>query len=109
MIMTRVKNEKTVKAMESLAHLVLNDDFMREYKTELSIAAGLFLKETIEYKNKEGGCVGFIAPLEDGKFIIDSLYSLANGNFNEVDLEEFSCKFIAAIITSKAAKEMGLI
>ena len=109
MVKASVKNKKTVKAMESLAYLVLNDDSMLNYKADLSIAAALFLKEIKWYNGKEYAYVALICPEEDGRFIINSLCSIAKGDFNKVDLEDFSCKLLAAIRTAEAAKEFGLI
>ena len=109
MFKASVKNEKTVKAMESLAYLVLNDDFILEHKAELSIASVFFLKEIKWYNGKEDAYVALILPEEDARFIINSLCSIAKGDFNEVDLEDFSCKLLAAIRTAEVVKEMGII
>ena len=109
MLKASVKNENTVKAMESFAHLVLNDDFMLNHKAELSIAAALFLKEMKWYNGKEDAYVALICSEEDGKFIINSICSIAKTEFNYVDLEDFSCKLLAAIRTAEAAKEFGII
>lgn len=109
MVKASVKNEKTVKAMESLAYLVLNYDFMLKHKGELSIASALFLKEMKWYNEKEDAYVALVCPEEDGRFIINSICSIAKGDFNEVDLEDFSCKLLTAIRTAEAAKELGII
>ena len=109
MIMANVRDKNTVKAMEAFAKIILNEDWFYKYKTEVQIGAALFLEETKEFKDKEDAYTAFICPYEDGKFIINSLVSIAKGDFNEAGLEDFACKLLAAIRTAEAVKEFGLI
>lgn len=109
MIKANVKDKNTVKAMKAFARIILNEDCLSKNKTAVQIGAALFLEETKEFKDKEDAYTAFICQYEDGKFIINSLVSIAKGDFNEVGLEDFSCKLLAAIRTAEAAKEFGLI